>query len=294
MAPEQCTGERDIDQRADVWALGVILYECLSGQRPVEGSNVGQLVKKMLGDGIVPIEQRVPGLAPELAGLVGRMLAREREDRLESLEPVREVLSALAGKGPTPATRGGAPVGAKPGRAPRGPPPRWETGGSHAVPGPLASRPFAARRVLAAGMVAAVVGVIGWSVAHSARRRANDVALVSAAAMPGKDLAAVSGAPTSSAVGTTARAIADTAVPDLVSSPVAPAPDASVGRAPPLWPSRTGPVAPSSSGERTAPWGTRGTDAGAAPFKNTAAAAEASGVPARAKSDGGLFQELPF
>src|SRR5580698_249537 len=99
MAPEQCYGEKDIDQRADVWALGVILYECLAGQRPVEGSNVGQLVKAMLHDGIVPIEKRVPGLAPELAHLIGWMLSPERKDRPESLAQVREVLSTLIEKG---------------------------------------------------------------------------------------------------------------------------------------------------------------------------------------------------
>src|SRR5579859_6066357 len=40
-APEQLFGERHIDQRADVWALGVVLYECLSGQIPVYGENLG-------------------------------------------------------------------------------------------------------------------------------------------------------------------------------------------------------------------------------------------------------------
>jgi tRNA A-37 threonylcarbamoyl transferase component Bud32 len=296
MAPEQCTGERDVDLRADVWALGVILYECLSGQRPVEGSNVGQLVQRMMRDGIVPIEERVPGLAPDLARLVGKMLSREREDRPQSLAQVREVLSGRAGGGPMPATSGGAPVGEEPG-SDAATPPRWDTGGPHSVPGPQASRPFAARRVLAAVMVAAVAGVIGWSVTHSAGRRASDEALVSGAGTQWNDLAAVGLAPPPSAVATAAQAIAGTAVQDRESPPVAPAPDPAVGRLPSLAPSRTGPVPSSRSGERAALWLTRSTDAGASLVKNTAAAAsatEASMAPARPKGDGGLFQELPF
>jgi serine/threonine protein kinase len=110
MAPEQCYGEKDIDERADVWALGVILYECLAGRRPVEGSHVGELVRRMLGDGIVPIEARVPGLTPELARVIGRLLSREREERPRDLAEVRRVLAELAGKQPLtlPATPGRA------------------------------------------------------------------------------------------------------------------------------------------------------------------------------------------
>ena len=44
MAPEQAFGEGDVDHRADIWSLGVVLYECLTGVRPVEGQNVRQLV----------------------------------------------------------------------------------------------------------------------------------------------------------------------------------------------------------------------------------------------------------
>src|SRR5579863_2255046 len=62
MAPEQCYGERDIDQRADIWALGVILYECLAGARPVEGASMGQVLKRILHEGIVPLEERISGV----------------------------------------------------------------------------------------------------------------------------------------------------------------------------------------------------------------------------------------
>jgi serine/threonine protein kinase len=46
MAPEQVFGERDVDGRADVWALGVIAYECLAGARPIDGDNFGQVCER--------------------------------------------------------------------------------------------------------------------------------------------------------------------------------------------------------------------------------------------------------
>jgi eukaryotic-like serine/threonine-protein kinase len=93
MAPEQGFGERDIDHRADIWALGAMLYEVLSGGRPVEGENIGQIVKRLLEDRITPIEALVPDLPDDVAGMIGRMLERKREDRPRDL---REVAAALS------------------------------------------------------------------------------------------------------------------------------------------------------------------------------------------------------
>ena len=47
MAPEQAIGERSIDHTVDVWSLGIILYECLAGARPVEGENAVQMVMRL-------------------------------------------------------------------------------------------------------------------------------------------------------------------------------------------------------------------------------------------------------
>jgi len=53
MAPEQLFGEKDIDHRADIWALGIIFYEALTGQRPTQGQNVGQIYKIVVTGAIV-------------------------------------------------------------------------------------------------------------------------------------------------------------------------------------------------------------------------------------------------
>ncbi|HEX4516582.1 MAG TPA: serine/threonine-protein kinase [Polyangiaceae bacterium] len=92
MAPEQIFGERDIDGKVDVWALGVILYECLAGVRPTEGG-VGQVLKAITSHRIVPLAERVT--APiELCRFVMSMLAMEPSDR-PTMSEAEHVLTSL-------------------------------------------------------------------------------------------------------------------------------------------------------------------------------------------------------
>jgi serine/threonine protein kinase len=94
MSPEQALGEPDIDHRSDIWALGVILYECLTGVRPIRGESIGQIVKQILVDGITPIDELERDLPPAIVRLVGRMLSRQRSARPSDLNRVRDFLSA--------------------------------------------------------------------------------------------------------------------------------------------------------------------------------------------------------
>jgi hypothetical protein len=96
MAPEQTLGQKDVDHRADIWALGVILYESLAGTRPLRGSTIGQIVMALTTEGIRPLDQVVPTLPPEATALVMRMLQREREARQRDTWEVHEVLARFA------------------------------------------------------------------------------------------------------------------------------------------------------------------------------------------------------
>lgn len=96
MAPEQVFGERDIDQRADVWAFGVILYEALTGRRPIEGDNFGQLFKMIATGDVVPIAHVAPQLPSDVGQLVDRMLSKERLKRPQDLREVFDALSRHA------------------------------------------------------------------------------------------------------------------------------------------------------------------------------------------------------
>jgi serine/threonine protein kinase len=100
MAPEQIFGDEDIDARVDVWALGIIIYECLVGRRPTEGDGFGQIIKRITTDTLVPLERARAGLPKSLTRIVSRMLAKRRGDR-PPLSEVREVLASIVSAGET-------------------------------------------------------------------------------------------------------------------------------------------------------------------------------------------------
>jgi eukaryotic-like serine/threonine-protein kinase len=93
MAPEQAFGEDCIDAQADVWSLGVVLFECLSGTRPTQGANLGQVLKLMNSGTLPRLQSLAPETPPALAEVVDRMLSKERAAR-PSLREVEEALLA--------------------------------------------------------------------------------------------------------------------------------------------------------------------------------------------------------
>jgi len=96
MAPEQVYGERDVDARIDIWALGVILYECSSGVRPTRAANVGQVLKRITTGDLRPLREIAPWLPIDLCELVDGMLRVDRNERVSEIETVRAVLARQA------------------------------------------------------------------------------------------------------------------------------------------------------------------------------------------------------
>lgn len=99
MAPEQLFGETKIDGAADVWAIGVILFECLTARRPIEGRSYGQIARNLAKEAIPALPDLVPAISPALASLVARMLTKDREARPDLFE-VHVALQALRNDGP--------------------------------------------------------------------------------------------------------------------------------------------------------------------------------------------------
>ena len=80
MAPEQARGERDIDARADVYALGALLFRCLAGRPPFEGDNPNELMAAALHCSAPALGELID-VNPEIAALVGQMLDKDPRRR---------------------------------------------------------------------------------------------------------------------------------------------------------------------------------------------------------------------
>jgi eukaryotic-like serine/threonine-protein kinase len=91
MAPEQITNV-GVDHRADIWSLGVILYECLSGTRPIEGHNTGEVLARLMNEAIAPLERVAPELPHDLAALVQRALSRDIKRRPQELAELAKIV----------------------------------------------------------------------------------------------------------------------------------------------------------------------------------------------------------
>ena len=92
MAPEQCGGAEEIDERADIYALGCMLFEMLSGEPPFMGESVHELFALHMFRAAPAIGERLPGLPTWLAGLVTTMLAKKRDERPTSMHGIARAL----------------------------------------------------------------------------------------------------------------------------------------------------------------------------------------------------------
>jgi serine/threonine-protein kinase len=92
MAPEQCEGKKDIDARADVYALGIILYHCLTGQLPFDGSLRGNVMLEHLCDPVPSMRSLCPDLPPDVESIVMCALEKDRERRFLSMEVMAQAM----------------------------------------------------------------------------------------------------------------------------------------------------------------------------------------------------------
>jgi len=113
MAPELVRGERVVTPAADVFSLGCVLFQCLTGRPVFEAEEPAALLAKILLQDAPRVRELAPQLPESLDDLVARMIAKEPTDRLPDMAAVRAALDASVGHRPARArspvrTAGGA------------------------------------------------------------------------------------------------------------------------------------------------------------------------------------------
>jgi serine/threonine-protein kinase len=118
MSPEQAMG-RAVDGRSDIFSLGAVLYEMLTGRYAFDGESLPNIIYRVISEMPVPAETLRPQIPAELAALLTRMLSKDPQDRPDASELVKALHAVIAGAPTAPPAPAQQPVAPpRPGRSP--------------------------------------------------------------------------------------------------------------------------------------------------------------------------------
>jgi serine/threonine-protein kinase len=102
MSPEQCRSAKGIDHRADIYALGMILYLMIAGRLPFVADTPGELVVKHLNEAPRPITDHVPDVPPRLARVIARAIEKDPAARFWRMDDLGDALAPFGGPARAP------------------------------------------------------------------------------------------------------------------------------------------------------------------------------------------------
>jgi hypothetical protein len=173
MSPEQMESARGVDARTDIWALGIILHELLTGQTPFQGETLPEICVKISTKAPPPLRSLLPQAPPALEAIILRCLEKDRDRRFANVAELAVALGPLASvRAQTSVERitrtlGVAPVaavaqtgGSRPGV--RVPVPGTETNGALGHTQIPRTTPKAGVLIAGAGVVLVAIGALGF------------------------------------------------------------------------------------------------------------------------------------
>ena len=96
ISPEQITDASDVDTRSDIYSLGVVFFEMVTGRCPFIGSNIAQVLQQIMDDEPIPdVRDISPDVPSDVAVLIRRMCIKDRSRRLQNFESVLAELEKL-------------------------------------------------------------------------------------------------------------------------------------------------------------------------------------------------------